>query len=156
LGVLRKTNKKNCDDLIRVKNPYRYKKYKKGRKGKKKMWFFGNSSEPKEEEIKVPKVSVKMTEEISSSNAENKTGVLEHNDDDFAQLCLSCGGDTHDTLDCATYKTRMCWYHARNMCRNGDRCSFVHDKNEIRESSLDDETFKEFPAMRTHRTKKGQ
>ena len=53
-------------------------------------------------------------------------------DEDFESLCGICGEMNHQTNQCYTFKTKICWNWEKGHCKNKDQCIFAHGKDELK------------------------
>jgi len=52
--------------------------------------------------------------------------------DTFECICGICGENDHSSIQCHTFRTKICWHWEKGFCNNGDKCIFAHGPNELR------------------------
>jgi len=82
-------------------------------------WIFNIFSSSKKE---VPETLEKN--ELQDSPIES----LDH----FDCICGICGENDHSSIQCHTFRTKICWHWEKGFCNNGDKCIFAHGKEQLR------------------------
>lgn len=69
------------------------------------------------------------------SKSTNEQSILQQQQqplDSFESLCGICGENNHSSIQCHTFKTKICWHWEKGFCKNGSPCIFAHGSDDLR------------------------